>query len=102
MFTVKLTCGGLQIFNIDTVENPFSNRSLIEQDIIEKFARNEVYAAFLLTASVLGLQKAEDLNRFNKTVYAMSLGLKGYRILMQYRIGCCGTRVIRIICRLST
>ena len=42
-------------------------------------------AASLLTVSLVGAQRAVDPHRFNETIYAMSLGPKDYRLLMQYR-----------------
>lgn len=72
-------------FDFETIEHPFSNRVLIDWDIIEKFAKKGVMAASLLTVSVVGAQRAADPHRFNETIYAMSLGPKDYRILMQYR-----------------
>jgi len=72
-------------FDIDTVEHPFSNQTLIDGDIIEKFAEKGIMAASLLIQTLHEAQLAAIPHRFNESIYAMSLGPEDYRILMQYR-----------------
>ena len=72
-------------FDLDTIEHPFSSGALFDWDIIEKFAKKGVMAASLLINSTKRARRATDPHRFNETIYAMSLGPKDYRLLMQYR-----------------
>jgi imidazolonepropionase-like amidohydrolase len=72
-------------FDIDTLEHPFYGAALIPNDIVEGYAKKRVIAATLLNVMIVGAQRADDPDRFDESLYAMSMEPDEYRILMQYR-----------------
>ncbi len=75
----------MMAFDVDTLEHPFYGSMLIDEDIIRTYVEKNVIIDTLLRVMVTGAEHAEDPNRFNESLYIMSLEPKEYRILMRYR-----------------
>ncbi|MDZ4729702.1 MAG: amidohydrolase family protein [Xanthomonadales bacterium] len=75
----------MMAFDVDTLEHPFYGHTLIEDDIIRTYVDNGVIIDTLLRVMVAGAEHAEDPQRFNESLYIMSMEPKEYRLLMRYR-----------------
>lgn len=89
---IDVHCGGhndglrrMLAFDIDTLEHPFLRHQIVEEDIIEGYVKKGVIVDTLLVQSTAVANRAADPNRFDETIYIMSMEPKEYRILMRYR-----------------
>jgi len=72
-------------FDVDTLEHPFYGSMLVSEDIIQGYVEKDVIIDTLLRVMVTGAEHAEDPNRFNESLYIMSMEPREYRLLMRYR-----------------
>jgi len=72
-------------FDFDTLQHPFVNTFLQDEEVISGFAEKGVIVASLLRVMVAGAEHASDPNRFTESDYIMSMSPDEYRLLMRYR-----------------
>ena len=89
---VDVHCGGhnnglrrMLAFDINTLEHPFYGNEIIDWDIIQGYVKKGVIVDSLLQVMIDATERAADPNRFDETLYIMSMDPEEYRLLMRYR-----------------
>ncbi|MEX2123127.1 MAG: amidohydrolase family protein [Woeseia sp.] len=72
-------------FDIDSIEHPFADDYLLDEDILEGYAEKGVIGVSLIVTRTVRSDLARDPNRLSETDFIMSTTPEHYRTLMAYR-----------------